>query len=40
MIPLPLLSSLQAESSQVCTSLSVNSMDPYKTRWDATEKTA
>jgi len=38
--PLPLLSSLQAESSQVCTCLSMNSMDPCKARREATEKSA
>jgi hypothetical protein len=38
MIPLPLLSSVWPESSEGCAGLSVNSMDPYKARKDATEK--
>jgi hypothetical protein len=38
MIPLPLLSSIQAESLEGCACFSVNSMDPYKARQDVTEK--
>jgi len=38
MIPLPLLSSEEPESSEGFACLSVNSMDPYNARQDATEK--
>jgi hypothetical protein len=38
MIPLPLLSSVQPESSDGCACLSVDSMDPYTVRQGVTEK--
>jgi hypothetical protein len=38
MIPFPILSSVQPESSDVCACLSVNSKDPYTARQDVTEK--
>jgi hypothetical protein len=38
MIPLPLLSSVQPESSECCAGLSMKHMDPYRAGEDAIQK--